>query len=815
MRTFLLLILMLMLLAACTNTTAQNADEPAQATTTAKHTDTSQTEQHGSQPPLQQPGTLSATTQGLTDTAVISPTKQAGNQATTTPTPKPAPSPTPTMHPRAIREARVVTMTEVFYPGDIPTHTPTPQPAIPRAAVYPGSIPQLEQSTDAESGADTGIFPEAGALATGAEPIGELAQIAAAHRVPHDRVMLAKALGNKAHIQEVARILPLQVQVGDVESFWVSNLALDKNHVVTAELRYAGPVVLMYVEQGLQQDQATLEETAKTFEEEIYPFTRYLFGSEWQPGVDGDSRITILNVSNQGDSAIGYFSARDSTPKRVNRYSNEREMFYMKIPPGNPIYLPTLAHEFQHMIHWNEQRGSATWFQEGCAKLSEDLNGYGNDSFVGIYLRNPDTQLNAWSQDSPTSHAHYGAANLFMRYMYAHYTGQQGLAQLVREDASNNLDAFVRMAARVRPDITSFSTLFGDWTVANLLNDLAIADGRYTYDLQAGMRRLPGGLALLSSTVITSSVSPGNFSDTVAQFGADYLMLPQGPQTITFTGNLTVDLIGTKPKGKYAWWSGRGDNNMAMLTHPIDLRGISEDEQITLQFATWFEMETEYDYAFVTVSADGGETWETLPGTFTREDDPQGANYGHGLTGVSGSPQAQTKTGSNVRGEWVTEEMNLSAYAGKEILLRFWQVNDEAYHAPGMLLDNIRVCPADAGDSVDGDDKGDTAKTEGEGKPADNNRSCFFTDDGEAGDTHWQAEGFVRVDGDLPQQWELRLVRTNVHGTTSVVSLPVDAATGMAQASLAEGEQAVLIVAGTTPHTTEKASYQLHVQPIE
>jgi hypothetical protein len=371
---------------------------------------------------------------------------------------------------------------------------------------------------------------------------------------------------------------------------------------------------------------------------------------------------------------------------------------------------------------------------------------------------------------------------------------------LVREDASNNLNAFVQMAARVRPDITAFSTLFGDWTVANLLNDLAIADGRYTYDLQAGMRRLPGGLALLANTVVTTEVPLGEYEDTVAQFGADYLALPPGPLTVTFTGSLSVDLVGTMPKDEYAWWSGRGDNNMAMLSHPIDLRSISET--ITLTFATWFEMETEYDYAFVTVSTDGGETWDTLAGMHTRDDDPQGANYGHGLTGVSGSSQTQTKTGSTVRGEWITEEMDLSPYAGQEIILRFWQVNDEAYHAPGLLIDNIRICPS-VGDN-DHQSKDDERKNSAD-------RECFFTDDVETGPNDWQPAGFVRVDGDLPQRWELRFVRINTHGTTSVVSLPVDATTGVVQASLADGEQGVLIVAGATPHTTERASYQVHI----
>ena len=35
--------------------------------------------------------------------------------------------------------------------------------------------------------------------------------------------------------------------------------------------------------------------------------------------------------------------------------------------------------------------------------------------------------------------------------------------------------------------------------------------------------------------------------------------------------------------------------------------------------------------------------------------------------------------------------MDLSAYAGKEILLRFEMVTDDAVNKPGLLIDNLRI----------------------------------------------------------------------------------------------------------------------------
>ncbi len=659
---------------------------------------------------------------------------------------------------------------------------PPPQPAAAPAAE------PIATSTNAPTSAPTtppAPTPIPTTSPTPSPPTNELAALEAAHRPPSDRVALARLLGGQSDAATVARTSPLEVQVGDQHTFWVTNMSSRENYEVAAELRYAGPVVLMYVEEGFAVEQAALETAARTFERDIYPRTRALFGSEWQPGVDGDPRITILHTRNNGDNAIGYFSARDSLPRTVNRFSNEREKFTMKVSPEQSVYLSVLAHEFQHMIHWNEQRGSATWFNEGCATLSQDLNGYASNAFVNIYLSNPDTQLTAWHHP-PTAASHYGAANLFMRYIYHHYAGAEGLAPLLREDAGDNLAAFVALAARTRPDIDSFARLFGDWAVANVVNDPTVADGRYAYPDPSRPDETDAAAAepftYLPRPVLARTSNPPGTEGRVNQFGVDYLALPTGPLTLTVQGDSEIGITSTAPHDSYAWWSGRSDNSIATLTRRFDLRDLSA---ATLSFDLWYELERDYDYAFVSVSTDDGQTWQTLPGRYTTDDDPQGANYGHGWTGTSGTGTGATSDTS--AGAWVAEEVDLSRYVGQEVLVRFWQLNDEAMHRPGLLLDNIRLC------------EGETSNT------------CPFTDTVEDGPNGWQGEGFVRVDGDLAQQWEIRLVRTAADGSTTVERLPTDES-GQAQARLAEGETAILVIAAVTPHTTEPAAYHLALE---
>lgn len=623
----------------------------------------------------------------------------------------------------------------------------------------------------------TSAPPASPAPGVAAAPADEIAALDAARRPLRDPIALARALGScradPAACPTVAANTPPAVQIGEVRPFYISETASDTQYEIQAELRYAGPVALIYVEQGLPYDQSALEQAARVFEEEIYPRTREVFGSEAQPGVDGDLRITILNARDPSGRILGYYSSQDSLPRQVYRYSNEREMFFMNIDLASfdsPAYLDTLSHEFQHMVHQNEQPGSAIWFNEGASQLSQDLNGFIGTNLPALFLSNPDVQLTQWTSEPGAALPHYGAAHLFLRYIYAQYAGEDQILPLIQANAGQNLHAFVELAARTRPDITSFSEIVADWAVANLVDSAAVGDGRYSY----APADIPG---LLPARVEPAPLaSAGTFQGDVAQFGADYFALPEGATTITFQGATTVGIASDLPRDRFAWWSNRSDDSLATLTRPFDLRGLSA---ATLIFDTWYEIEDDYDYAFVSVSTDGGASWETLPGTLTTTDDPQGLNYGNAFTGVSGGLGSSLEDG--VRGVWVTETMDLSPYLGTEILLRFWQINDQAFNAPGMLIDEIRI------------------------------PELGYSDGAESGDAGWQAEGFARVDGDLPQRWELRLVRNLLDGTVSVEPVVVDTA-GAATVALSPGERGVLVVIGATPHTSERAAYEVTVE---
>lgn len=633
------------------------------------------------------------------------------------------------------------------------------------ASAAPSAAVDAPTATASEPAANAGASPGAPAFAETPQPADTsgLATIDSlyANVLPRrDPVELALEFGRIQEETRTVRSEPFDVQVGDQQRFSLSNVNTNENFEIDATLVLILDHVLVYVENGLEINQDALERSIRQFNDEIYPRNRELFGEEWSPGVDGDPRLTVLNARIEG--AGGYFSGKDEMPKSVNRFSNEREMFYINVEsqiPGSDVYGSTLAHEFQHMIEWNEAERPAIWMNEGLSQLAEELNGFSDSvtSVVPSYIINPDLQLTSWGDSPQESIAHYGASYLFMTYFYQQYGQDVELSQLIRDGAGEKLEIFAQIASQQNPEIQDFGDLYADWSIANLINDPRFNGGRYANaQLSQDLRVQPEPLG-------------DSQQDSVAQFGSDFWQIDAETQerVLRFDGSDTIGVVEAEPEGNALWWSNRGDNANGSLTRTFDLRNVSS---ATLQFRLWYHIETDYDYTFVSVSTDGGTTFTTLPGRYTTTDDPQGANWGNGYTGFSGGSDAAS---------WVDEQIDLTPYAGQEIVLRFSIVTDDAVTKPGMVLDNIRI------------------------------PEINFSDDAESDDAGWLALGFARTDNRLPQQWEVRLVRINGRNV-SFEPLELDDQ-NRGEYRLAANERGALVVMATTPHTTERADYEISV----
>ena len=163
--------------------------------------------------------------------------------------------------------------------------------------------------------------------------------------------------------------------VGDVIEFWVHNPGSAENTRINAKLVYKTNVAYAWVEEGEAFDQAKLVESIDRFSTIIYPRVTALFGSESNPGVDNDPRLHILHTTKTGNGLAGYYSSVDEYSKLANAYSNQKEMFYINLGYLNSgqnyqAYEEVLAHEFQHMIHWNRDRNEGVWMNEGLSEYA-------------------------------------------------------------------------------------------------------------------------------------------------------------------------------------------------------------------------------------------------------------------------------------------------------------------------------------------------------------------------------------------------------------------------------------------------------------
>jgi len=520
---------------------------------------------------------------------------------------------------------------------------PTPEEPVPVVQPTPPPVVLAEDQTTAEKLANTPL------------PGRDLAALAA-------RL--------KAGAATPAPIAPVTDRpLGSKERFWITDQENFNHFAIMATLQYKTAHAYFYVEDGLSVDLGRLRQSADNFESKILPTDRRYFGAAWAPGPDGDEHLTVLNTNTPG--AAGYYSISDEYSTAANPYSNQRKMIYMNVHelnPGSRAYDATLAHELQHAIHWHMDPYEEGWVNEGCSMLAQVLNGYSSDGAEQVFLRQPDTQINTWSDQPGQNAVHYGASYLFVDYFYRRF-GEEMLRDLVA-DQGRGIAGFNAVLARHGYTLR-FDDVFQDWIVANALDDSKPGDGRYAYPDRDGR-----------ASVETVTTPGAVLSSTVRQYAADYIELKPGRTgevTIVFTGTTEVKLTNSTPRsGRNLWWGNRGDVVNTTLTRQFNLSGLTT---ATLSFWTWYDLEEDWDYAYVAVSVDNGRTWTTLPGRYTTAKNAVGNNLGNGWTGKSGGNPAQ----------WVEERVDLTPYAGKTILLRFEYVTDDAVNRPGFCLDDIAI----------------------------------------------------------------------------------------------------------------------------
>jgi hypothetical protein len=296
--------------------------------------------------------------------------------------------------------------------------------------------------------------------------------------------------------------------VGDVREFNVlrRDNTFDR---VTARLRHIGLRALIFLDESAPTgglSDADILSLALEFDEFIHPTVTGAFGEE--SDLDGNGRVVILLTPSVNrltppgsDSFVGgFFFGLDLLRGRSG--SNEGEIFYALVPdplgqegpvlPRSTVMEtlpPVLAHEFQHMVHFNQRNllggasnQEALWLSEALAQMAEDLVGaafaqasrpdkayqyqVGNWGRARRFLQNP-SAVSVLASISPGTLAERGAGWLLLKQL----SGQTLEERLLLRLTASTLTGVANLTSSVGPN---WETLVADWAGALYLDGTGI-----------------------------------------------------------------------------------------------------------------------------------------------------------------------------------------------------------------------------------------------------------------------------------------------------------------------------------------------------
>jgi hypothetical protein len=371
----------------------------------------------------------------------------------------------------------------------------------------------------------------------------------------------------------------------------------------------------------------------------------------------------------------------------------------------------TFAHEYQHLLEYYASPGEQSWVNEGLSDYAMRKTGYarpelphgtiGEESHLQCFYGNLDKTLGGvpyggpengltWWEDQGDGEVlcDYGAAWSMMEYLEGQF-GEQFMTALHKEKKNGfvGLQAVLdnRLTGRNAQDIVH------QWLASVALDNVLDTRKFRANSHDASLYRIP----TLAAAVNWDSLQSYG-SDGAPPNGADFVRLRNAAGTYVNAGQLqSISFSGQK---QYApdpvGWKVVDGALSADLTEDLANRTLGREITVpaaspTLTFKGKYDLEEHWDYGFVQISDDGGKTYKSVACSNTNSDNVPNAHplvlqYVPGYSGVQATFQ--------------TETCNLSAYAGKTVILMFRGVtdwgtrgNDEDTANDGWFVDDVTL----------------------------------------------------------------------------------------------------------------------------
>ena len=292
-------------------------------------------------------------------------------------------------------------------------------------------------------------------------------------------------------------------KIGDQHSFWTYDLSVmpPKNVEVAATCRAVGTYAYVFVaddQWGTNVDQSKVDALLNAFDTRtpahpdkgIFETDTSTFGDP--PDMDGDPKVILFvyKINGYGGYTFdGFFRPQDEAPfdadceTNPKKYcSNETEILHLNTKGIGGDYMNgVIAHEFQHLIHYNYDRAETTWLNEGMSELAMTINGYEDKANLDGFTKKHDVTLIPVGQQV----INYGAVMLFGVYLYEN-TAVGTIKKLVADKEYGIPSVETQLMANRMGDFTDF---FAYMATATLLDtpllkafDLSYKDGFASLD---------------------------------------------------------------------------------------------------------------------------------------------------------------------------------------------------------------------------------------------------------------------------------------------------------------------------------------------